>query len=187
MKLHEIQQALEALGIYKKLDEIRLSAQKKIVQAGGMIYQSFISMIDTPSSYQGNAGKVVKVKSDETGLEFSSNSGTDWGEIGGTLSDQTDLQSKLDTKVDKITGKQLSTEDYTTVEKNKLSGIEAGAEVNVNADWNAISGDAQILNKPTIPSAQIQSDYNQTDNGQLDYIKNKPDLELYRRYTFLMT
>ena len=79
MKLHEIQQALEALGIYKKLDEIRLSAQKKIVQAGGMIYQSFISMIDTPSSYQGNAGKVVKVKSDETGLEFSSNSGTDWG------------------------------------------------------------------------------------------------------------
>ena len=39
--------------------------------------------------------------------------------------------------------------NYTTVEKEKLSGIAAGAEVNVNADWNAISGDAQILNKPT--------------------------------------
>ena len=25
--------------------------------------------------------------------------------------------------------------------------------MNVNADWNASSGDAQILNKPTIPSA----------------------------------
>ena len=39
--------------------------------------------------------------------------------------------------------------NYTTAEKNKLSGIAAGAEVNVNADWNANSGDAQILNKPT--------------------------------------
>lgn len=39
--------------------------------------------------------------------------------------------------------------NYTTEEKNKLSGIAAGAEVNVNADWNAVSGDAFILNKPT--------------------------------------
>lgn len=39
--------------------------------------------------------------------------------------------------------------NYTTAEKEKLSGIAAGAEVNVNADWNATSGDAQILNKPT--------------------------------------
>ena len=29
----------------------------------------------------------------------------------------------LDTKVDKIVGKQLSTEDYTTIEKNKLNGL----------------------------------------------------------------
>jgi len=42
--------------------------------------------------------------------------------------------------------------DYTTTEKNKLAGIAVGAEVNVNPDWNAVSGDAQILNKPTIPS-----------------------------------
>jgi hypothetical protein len=41
---------------------------------------------------------------------------------------------------------------YSLTEKNKLAGIQAGAEVNVNADWNADSGDAQILNKPTIPS-----------------------------------
>jgi len=56
-------------------------------------------------------------------------------------------------KVDKVTGKQLSTEDYTTTEKSKLAGIASGAEVNVNADWNATSGDAQILNKPTISSS----------------------------------
>jgi len=40
--------------------------------------------------------------------------------------------------------------NYTTAEKNKLAGIAEGAEVNVNADWNATSGDAQILNKPSL-------------------------------------
>ena len=33
-------------------------------------------------------------------------------------------------KVDKVTGKGLSTNDYTTAEKNKLSGIQEGAQVN---------------------------------------------------------
>ena len=36
-------------------------------------------------------------------------------------------------KVDKVSGKGLSTNDYTTNEKNKLAGIEAGAEENQNA------------------------------------------------------
>jgi len=51
-----------------------------------------------------------------------------------------------------IDGSYVHTDNnYTTTEKSKLAGIQAGAEVNVNADWNAVSGDAQILNKPTIP------------------------------------
>ena len=57
-----------------------------------------------------------------------------------------------DVFVAKEAGKGLSTNDYTTAEKTKLAGIEAGAEANVNADWDAASGDAQILHKPTIPS-----------------------------------
>lgn len=43
-----------------------------------------------------------------------------------------------------------TTASFTTADETKLDGIEAGAEVNVNADWNAVSGDAQILNKPAI-------------------------------------
>ena len=35
--------------------------------------------------------------------------------------------TQLDTKVDKVTGKGLSTNDYTTVEKEKLAAIEEGA------------------------------------------------------------
>lgn len=38
-------------------------------------------------------------------------------------------------------------------DKAKLDGIESGAEANVNADWNASSGSAQILNKPSLGSA----------------------------------
>lgn len=38
----------------------------------------------------------------------------------------------------------------SAADKTKLDGIASGAEVNVNADWNAVAGDAQILNKPTL-------------------------------------
>ena len=38
----------------------------------------------------------------------------------------------------------------TGADKAKLDGVASGAEVNVNSDWNASSGDAQILNKPTL-------------------------------------
>jgi hypothetical protein len=40
------------------------------------------------------------------------------------------LQGQIDDKVDKIVGKGLSTEDYTTLEKSKLSGIATGATAN---------------------------------------------------------
>ena len=52
-------------------------------------------------------------------------------------SDISDVYSKIEVdsisggKVDKVTGKGLSTNDYTTTEKNKLSGIASGAQVNV--------------------------------------------------------
>lgn len=44
--------------------------------------------------------------------------------------------------------------NYTTTEKNKLSGIASGAEVNVQANWSETntSSDAYIKNKPTIPT-----------------------------------
>lgn len=62
----------------------------------------------------------------------------------------TDLTAIIENKVDKVSGKGLSTNDYTTAEKNKLSGIAAGAEVNVQPDWNEIdiNSDAYIKNKP---------------------------------------
>lgn len=56
----------------------------------------------------------------------------------------------LEGKVDKISGKELSSNDYTNDEKAKLAGVESGAEVNVQSDWN------------------------QTNPNEDDFIKNKP-------------
>ena len=89
------------------------------------------------------------------------------------------------TKVDKVTGKGLSTNDFTTTLKNKLDGIESGAEVNVQSDWNVTSStsDAFIKNKPSIPTKTSDltndsdfvsdADYVHTDNNFTTAEKNK--------------
>ena len=41
------------------------------------------------------------------------------------------IKTGFDKKVDKVEGKQLSTNDYTTTEKTKLTGLDDGAQVNV--------------------------------------------------------
>lgn len=55
----------------------------------------------------------------------------------------------------------------------------------VNSDWDAVSGVAEILNKPTIPAAQIQSDWTQSSSGAVDFIKNKPTIPTTYAETFV--
>ncbi len=95
------------------------------------------------------------------------------------------IEGLLDDKVDKEAGKGLSTNDYTTTEKNKLAGIAAGAEVNVQSNWNETNtgSDAFILNKPTklsqftndgdgtAGSAFATEDYADQHGGKIDVIK----------------
>lgn len=59
--------------------------------------------------------------------------------------------SELNGKVDKVAGSSL----MTSAQATKLEGIEAGAEVNVQADWNQAnsSSDDYIKNKPTLGAA----------------------------------
>lgn len=66
--------------------------------------------------------------------------------------------------------------NYTTTEKNKLSGIASGAEVNVQSDWDQTDStkDDYIKNKPSIPSAQVNSDWNASSG--VAQILNKPTL-----------
>ncbi len=62
------------------------------------------------------------------------------------------FQKIKQTFVQKETGKGLSSNDFTDDLKNKLDGIQAGAQANVQSDWNATEGAAFIKNKPSIPS-----------------------------------
>lgn len=54
-----------------------------------------------------------------------------------------------DLLVRKVAGKSLSSNDFSDAEKEKLKNINLSAQKNVIRDWNATSGDAVILNKPT--------------------------------------
>ena len=67
-------------------------------------------------------------------------------------------------KVDKVNGKGLSTNDFTNDLKNKLDSIAEGAEANVQSDWNATSGDALILNKPSLAKVATSGSYNDLTN-----------------------
>ena len=85
--------------------------------------------------------------------EIPTNNGfAKWNENTLRFETDTDVATKteLNNKVDKVFGKGLSSNDYTINERNKLLGIEEGAEKNVQSDWNvsATSEDSYILNKP---------------------------------------
>lgn len=56
-------------------------------------------------------------------------------------------QAQLATKVDKVEGKGLSTNDYTNTEKSKLAGIADGAQVNVLEGVQVNGADVAIADK----------------------------------------
>lgn len=112
------------------------------------------------TAYRGDRGKIAYVHSQTTGNPHS----TTKADIGlGNVDNTSDLnkpistavQTALNSKVDAVSGKGLSTEDYTSEEKEKLDGIAIGAEVNVQSDWNITdaTNDGYVKNKPTNVSA----------------------------------
>ena len=78
-------------------------------------------------------GATVKITTQDV-ADLASSSGAVWGGITGDITDQTDLVTALNLKVDAVPGKGLSANDFTNTLKTKLDGIEDGAQVNVNAD-----------------------------------------------------
>lgn len=170
--------------------------------------------------------------------QYARQDGT-WTVVNIPEVDFTKVYEAIDTKVDKVDGKGLSTNDYITADKTKvtnvnevieaaaksvtatgisitldkrnlvtnavenieldlpasttalaglmlpsdktkLNGIAAGAEVNVNADWNATEGDALILNKPTIPTVDVNKEYVDTQ------LATKSDLPDYTVFDIVM-
>lgn len=70
----------------------------------------------------------VDLKENYYGGSIKYFNGTTWEKVsGGSDSDLAEIKNALNNKVDKVSGKQLSTNDYTTEEKQKLAGIASQA------------------------------------------------------------
>ena len=167
-------------------------------------------------------GQELVEEAPKDGSQYARQNGI-WSVVNIPEVDFTDVYNAIDTKVDKVEGKSLSTNDYVTADKTKvtninevveaatknitatgisitldkrnlvtnvvenieldlpasttalaglmlpadkikLNGIAAGAEVNVNADWNATEGDALILNKPTLATVATSGSYDDLTN-----------------------
>ena len=163
-------------------------------------------------------GQELVEEAPKDGEQYARQNGV-WSVVNIPEVDFTEVYNTIATKVDKVEGKSLSTNDYVTADKTKvtninevieaatknitatdisitldkrnlvtnvvenielnlpasttalaglmlpadkikLNGIAAGAEVNVNADWNATEGDALILNKPTLATVATSGSYN---------------------------
>lgn len=163
-------------------------------------------------------GRELVEEAPKDGKQYARQNGV-WSVVNIPEVDFTEVYEAIDTKVDKVDGKGLSTNDYITADKTKvtnvnevieaaaksvtatgisitldkrnlvtnavenieldlpasttalaglmlpsdktkLNGIAAGAEVNVNADWNATEGDALILNKPILATVATSGSYN---------------------------
>jgi hypothetical protein len=69
---------------------------------------------------------LTKLKLSDTAIMLSSRIGKDTLNLSARINakaNTTDVNTSLATKVDKVTGKELSTNDYTTAEKTKLAAI----------------------------------------------------------------
>lgn len=86
-------------------------------------------------------------------------------------------------KVDKVSGKSLSDQNYTAAEKTKLAGIAEGAEVNVQPDWNQTntSADDYIQNKPGNASSSEAGFMTAADKTKLDGVQ--AGAQVNRTYT----
>jgi hypothetical protein len=96
---------------------------------------------------QYTAGAGIRIKNNVISVIGGGGGDVMWGDILGTISEQTDLQDALD--------ECAKTDNLATVafsgNYNDLSNTPSIPAAQVNSDWDATSGVAQILNKPTIP------------------------------------
>lgn len=122
---------------------------------------TFKELIDYAATHQGEYSTLSgEVQKNTSAIATLNGKDTETGSVAKTVKDAVDaaqatLQGNIDKKVDKVTGKELSTNDYTTEEKTKLNGIATGAQVNkietikVNGTVQTITSKAVDITVPT--------------------------------------
>lgn len=96
---------------------------------------------------------------------------------GGTLADAYTVNDTTSATINNTDAVPMLEDDGTTQTKKKVLWSSIITAIKAVLATVATSGDYNDLtNKPTIPAAQIQSDWTQSDNTVADFIKNKPTL-----------
>ena len=116
---------------------------------------SDLSTVATSGSYNDLSNKpTIPTKNSDLTNDSNFVSSSD---LSNNYYNKTQTDNLLDTKVDKVTGKGLSTEDYTTAEKTKLAGIESEANKTVVALYNTtLSSSGWSSNAPYTQTLSIQ-------------------------------
>ena len=83
-----------------------------------------------------SSGDVISFLPDHVIIENEEVTAIALNDLDGRIKD---LSAVTSTKVDKVSGKGLSTNDYTTEDKTKLASIDAGAQANVITGVTAVS------------------------------------------------
>ena len=119
------------------------------------VNSSDLSTVATSGSYNDLSNKpTIPTKTSDLTNDSNFVSSSD---LSNNYYNKTQTDNLLDTKVDKVTGKGLSTEDYTTAEKTKLAGIESEANKTVVALYNTtLSSSGWSSNAPYTQTLSIQ-------------------------------
>lgn len=105
--------------------------------------------------------------------------GAVWGAITGTLTAQTDLTAYLTANYYPLSSNPagyLTSSALTPYLTSATAASTYEPIISAGTTSQYWRGDKTWQTFPTIPAAQIQSDWNQTNNTLLDYIKNKPTI-----------
>ena len=175
--------------------------------SGVALSGSYNDLSDVPANLVQDAD-YVHTDNNFTDSDKSKLDGIESGAQVNVQSDWTESDSSSDAYIQNKPQNLVQDADYvhtdnnfTDAEKTKLSGIEAGAQVNVQSDWaeSDSSDDSFIQNKPSTKRVyagqnisitedangftisadgytQEQADWNESDSSAPSFIKNKPSI-----------
>lgn len=145
-------------------------------------------MTNTPIAKAGGLGRIVYVKATKKSYQYNTETG-EWAalpaisiKIDDEMSNTSEnpVQNKvisgaMEKKVDKVEGKGLSANDFTTEEKTKLEGIEEKAQVNtissISLNGTALTPDSNKNVEVTIPETKVDGTTIKTaDSGAIQAV-----------------
>jgi len=137
-------------------------------EAGGLTSESEIQNLEN---------QIAEIVPEVIGNDYYNKTETD--ALLATKADTSDLpdMSLYYTKTQSDTLLNAKADKSDTYTKSQVDTALAAKANSADLATVATTGDYDdLINKPVIPAAQVQSDYAQADNTQVDYIKNKPDI-----------